>query len=67
MAKKDRTQDGLHHSVRGTGKQVRGRVKDAVGGLTGDAELQAEGKIDQAAGKVQRAVGRAERKLGRKR
>jgi uncharacterized protein YjbJ (UPF0337 family) len=67
MAKKDRTQDGLENSARGAGKQVRGRVKDAVGGLTGDADLQAEGKIDQAAGKVQRAVGRAERKMGRKR
>jgi uncharacterized protein YjbJ (UPF0337 family) len=66
MADKDLSQDGLENTARGTGKQVRGRVKDAVGGLTGDAELQAEGKIDQAAGKVQRGIGRAERKLGRK-
>jgi uncharacterized protein YjbJ (UPF0337 family) len=67
MADKDLTQDGLENAARGTGKQVRGRVKDAAGGLTGDADLQVEGKIDQAAGKIQKGIGRAERKLGRKR
>jgi len=29
---------------------VKGRVKDGVGGLTGDLGLQAEGKFDQLAG-----------------
>ena len=43
---------------------AKGRVKDAVGGLTGDGRLQLEGKLDQAKGKVQDAVGKVERKLG---
>ncbi|HUH77486.1 MAG TPA: CsbD family protein [Devosia sp.] len=43
--------------VAGVGKQVKGAVKDAVGGLTGNTKLQAEGKIDKAAGKVQQKVG----------
>lgn len=30
-----------------------GRVKDAVGGLTGDAGMQASGKIDQLSGMAQ--------------
>ncbi|MBF0680228.1 MAG: CsbD family protein [Devosia sp.] len=43
--------------VDGAGKQIKGAVKDAVGGLTGDAKLQAEGKLDKAEGKVQQKVG----------
>ncbi|WP_459103696.1 CsbD family protein [Devosia sp. A369] len=43
--------------VKGVGKQVKGAVKDAVGGLTGNEKLQAEGKLDKAAGKIQQKVG----------
>ena len=43
--------------VDGIGKQVKGSVKDAVGGLTGNEKLQAEGKLDKAEGKVQQKVG----------
>ncbi len=45
--------------IEGAGKQVKGAVKDAVGGLTGNEKLQAEGKLDKAAGKVQQKVGEA--------
>lgn len=45
--------------VEGLGKQAKGAVKDAVGGLTGDAGLQAEGKVDKVAGKVQKGFGDA--------
>jgi len=31
---------------------AKGRVKEAAGNLTGDDELEREGKVDQAAGKV---------------
>ena len=34
----------------GTMKDAAGKVQDAVGGLTGDVELQAEGKARQLAG-----------------
>lgn len=43
--------------VEGSGKQVKGSVKDAVGKMTGDSKMQAEGKADKAEGKVQNAVG----------
>ncbi|GAJ28675.1 CsbD family protein [Acidomonas methanolica] len=33
--------------------EAKGRVKDAVGGLTGDAGLQASGKVDQLSGMAQ--------------
>ena len=32
--------------------QTKGRVKQAVGDLTGDKHLRREGKADEAAGKV---------------
>lgn len=41
----------------GAGKQVKGALKDAAGGLTGDERLQAEGKADKAEGKLQQKVG----------
>mgnify|MGYP003366282978 CR=1 FL=1 len=33
--------------------EVKGRVKDAAGGLTGDVGLQASGKVDQLSGMAQ--------------
>ena len=45
--------------IRGMGKQAKGAVKDAVGGLTGNEKMQAEGKLDKAVGKVQQKVGEA--------
>jgi uncharacterized protein YjbJ (UPF0337 family) len=32
--------------------KAKGRVKEAVGALTGDRKMKREGKIDQAAGDV---------------
>ncbi len=49
----------------GKSKVAKGRVKDAVGGLTGDGSLQAEGKLDQVKGKIQDAFGKVERKIDR--
>jgi len=36
--------------------EVKGRVKKAVGELTGDEKLKQEGTIDKAAGKTKEAV-----------
>ncbi|MFL9890988.1 CsbD family protein [Paraburkholderia sp. RL17-383-BIF-A] len=41
----------------GSVKDVAGKVQDAVGGLTGDVDLQAEGKVRQLAGKAQAKYG----------
>ncbi len=35
----------------------KGRIKEAAGDLTGDKDLQREGKVDQATGTVKDAVG----------
>jgi uncharacterized protein YjbJ (UPF0337 family) len=35
---------------------AKGRVKEAAGDLTGDKDLQREGKVDQAGGKAKEGV-----------
>ena len=38
------------------GEEIKGRVKEAAGALTGDEKLKREGKVDQAAGKTKQVV-----------
>jgi uncharacterized protein YjbJ (UPF0337 family) len=40
----------------GKSDEVKGRVKEAAGVLTGDKKLERQGKVDQAAGKLKQAV-----------
>jgi uncharacterized protein YjbJ (UPF0337 family) len=49
-----------------TGKldQAKGKVKQAVGTLTRNDDLKAEGHADEIGGKVEAAVGRTTRKTG---
>jgi len=44
-------------NAEGAGKQVKGDIKDAVGTLTGDENLRADGQADKAEGKVQDKIG----------
>ncbi len=46
--------------VEGAGKQIAGGAKEAVGKLTGDEKLKAEGRAQKLGGKVQNAVGGAQ-------
>jgi uncharacterized protein YjbJ (UPF0337 family) len=41
----------------GSGKQIKGAVKQAVGKAVGDAKLESEGKADTIEGKVQNTIG----------
>lgn len=45
--------------IEGTAQDLGGKVKDAVGGLTGDTSLQAEGKADQGIGQLKDFGGKA--------
>ena len=45
--------------VKGAADKAKGAIKDAAGKLTGDRELQAEGKFDKAKGAAHNAVGDA--------
>jgi uncharacterized protein YjbJ (UPF0337 family) len=43
--------------IKGSAKQAKGAIKEAVGKLTGDAKLQGEGKADMTEGKIQNTIG----------
>jgi uncharacterized protein YjbJ (UPF0337 family) len=43
--------------VKGSATQAKGKIKEAVGTVTGDAKLKGEGKADQTKGKIQNAFG----------
>ena len=45
------------------GEELKGRVKEAAGDLTGDRDLKREGKIDQGSAGVKDKVGDAADKL----
>ena len=40
----------------GKADELKGRVKEAAGALTGDAKLKREGRVDQTVGKVKQAA-----------
>jgi uncharacterized protein YjbJ (UPF0337 family) len=43
--------------------QAKGKVKQAVGDLTGNDKLKAKGKVDEAVGGAKTAIGGAEKKV----
>jgi uncharacterized protein YjbJ (UPF0337 family) len=45
--------------VKGAADKAKGAIKDAAGKVTGDKELQAEGKMDKAKGAAHSAIGDA--------
>lgn len=45
--------------IEGAALQAKGTIKEAVGKVTGNRELQVEGKADKVAGEAQSAVGKA--------
>lgn len=53
-----------HQETKGQVKQVKGRIKEAVGIVTGDKKLEKEGSHDRAVGGIQEAAGKATRKVG---
>ena len=46
----------MKDKAKATAKNIEGKVKEAVGDLTGDPKTQAEGKAKQAEAKVRHAV-----------
>jgi uncharacterized protein YjbJ (UPF0337 family) len=50
--------------IKGKATNVKGRVKEAAGNLTGNKELESEGAADRAKGAVREGFGEAKRKVG---
>lgn len=50
--------------TRGKVKKAKGKVKEAVGILSGDKKMEREGSFERAAGAVEEGLGTARRKAG---
>jgi len=44
-------------NIEGTVDDLKGHVKEGAGGLTGDRDLEAEGRVDQLKGKLEKGLG----------
>lgn len=45
--------------LKGAADKAKGAIKDAAGKVTGDKQMQAEGKLDKAKGAAREAMGDA--------
>lgn len=45
------------------GEEMKGRIKEAVGDITGDKGLQQEGKIDQTSAATKKTIGKVADKI----
>lgn len=45
------------------GEELKGRTKEATGDLTGDRDMQREGKVDQGSAKAKDKIGEAADKV----
>jgi uncharacterized protein YjbJ (UPF0337 family) len=50
--------------VAGKIHEVKGAVKEKVGKLTNDPDLEADGKVEKVAGRVQKKIGQVKKVLG---
>lgn len=56
---------GTKNRISGAGDKISGRVRNALGALTGDDSQQAAGKGQELKGKAKDALGRAQQNLDR--
>jgi len=56
LSTEDKTTGKLH--------EVKGTIKQKVGVLTNDPNLEADGRVEKNAGKIQNIVGKVEKVLG---
>ena len=56
LSTEDKTKGKLH--------EVKGTIKQTVGELTNDPNLEADGRAEKNAGKVQKVIGKIEKAIG---
>jgi uncharacterized protein YjbJ (UPF0337 family) len=52
------------NEIAGGVHEVKGKIKEKVGRLTNDRDLEADGTVEKVAGKVQKKVGELEKTVG---
>lgn len=55
------TQDQMEGKLHG----VKGKVKEVVGRVTNDPDLEADGEAEEIAGKIQNKIGQVKKVLGK--
>jgi uncharacterized protein YjbJ (UPF0337 family) len=58
--------DGLENQVKGTVKEVGGKIRKNVGDMTDNQSEEFKGAAKELEGKIQRKVGETETKIDRK-
>ena len=53
----------VDEQIGGKGESMKGKLKEGLGKLTGDEDLEAEGQVEQGEGKVREGVGKAGRAI----
>ena len=56
--RKDLATEGAEDRLEGTGDVVEGRIRNAVGGATGNTSEQIKGKAKELGGKAKQAIGK---------
>jgi uncharacterized protein YjbJ (UPF0337 family) len=56
---------GIRDEMEGKLHSVKGKVKEKIGELTNDPDLEAQGEAEEIAGKVQEKVGQVKKVLGK--
>ncbi len=51
----------VDEQVSGKGHSIKGKVKEGIGKLTNDEDMEAEGQAEQGEGKVREGIGKAGR------
>ena len=49
---------GVKQQLKGTGQEIKGALKGAVGTVAGNRQLEAEGDLDRSMGRARQSVGR---------
>jgi uncharacterized protein YjbJ (UPF0337 family) len=57
--------DSNKDRAEGAGHEVKGTIKEKVGQITNDPEMEGEGTGEKIGGKIQKKVGDIEKKIGR--
>jgi uncharacterized protein YjbJ (UPF0337 family) len=56
-SKQDKVEGNLH--------KAKGKIKEIVGNVVGNSDLEADGKNEQLAGKVQKKIGEIKKVVGK--
>jgi uncharacterized protein YjbJ (UPF0337 family) len=60
--RKDLANEGAEDRLEGTGDVVEGRIRNVVGGATGDSSEQLKGKAKELGGKAKQKIGKMKQK-----